>query len=110
MVALMAARICGEDCRLQLLLMSCRVLGRRLEEEMFNLLGTAARDAGAEWIIGVYRPTAKNGMTRSLLGSWGFTPGGEDADGSVTWTMSTSEFVPRSTEIDLEFAGAPVGA
>jgi FkbH-like protein len=98
-VALMAARVCGEECALTMLLMSCRVLGRRLEEELLNLLGAAAREAGATRITGVYRPTAKNAMTRDLLERFGFEPAGELPDGSVAWTMTTSNFVPRETEI-----------
>jgi hypothetical protein len=50
-VALMVARLCGDECRLTML-MSCRVLGRRLEEELLNLLGAAARENGAARITG----------------------------------------------------------
>jgi FkbH-like protein len=101
-VALMAARICAGECALTLLLMSCRVLGRRLEEELFNLLGAAAREAGAARITGVYRPTAKNGMVRDLLQRFGFEHTADNADGSTEWTLPASAFIPRQTEIAVK--------
>jgi FkbH-like protein len=105
-VALMAARVCGNECAITLLLMSCRVLGRRLEEELLNLLGIAARSAGAERITGVYRPTPKNGLIRDLLQRFGFEHAGDRDDGSVTWTLSSTSFVPRETEIEVVFTPA----
>jgi FkbH-like protein len=98
-VALMAARICSGECALTMLLMSCRVLGRRLEEELLNLLGAAASDAGAERITGVYRPTPKNGMVSDLLHRFGFEHVADCADGSMAWTLPVSEFIARETEI-----------
>lgn len=98
-VALMAARVLGVECAVTMLLMSCRVLGRRLEEELFNLLGSAAAAAGVKRITGVYRPTAKNGMVRELLPRFGFKHVTDNADGSVTWTLPVSEFVYQETEI-----------
>ncbi len=100
-VALMAARVCGDECALTLLLMSCRVLGRRLEDELFNLLGEAAQKAGVQRITAIYRPTPKNGMMRDLLGRFGFSAGDTAADGSIPWTMSVASFLPRSTEITM---------
>ncbi|MEO7030704.1 MAG: HAD-IIIC family phosphatase [Acidobacteriaceae bacterium] len=104
-VALMAARVCGEECALTMLLMSCRVLGRRLEEELFNLLGATARAAGAARIAGIYRPTPKNGMTRDLLQRFGFEHLADNADGSVSWSFPISRFSPRQTEIQVDNPG-----
>jgi FkbH-like protein len=101
-VALMAARLRGEECALTMLLMSCRVLGRRLEEELLNLLGAAAREAGATCIAGAYRPTPKNGMVRDLLQSFGFRRVANNADGSTEWGLPTSAFIPRETEIAVK--------
>ena len=69
------------DIRLDTWLMSCRVLGRRMEEETLNLVVAQARALGAERLIGVYRPTAKNGMVREHYAKLGFVPVGPDAGG-----------------------------
>ena len=94
-VALMAARVCGEECALTMLLMSCRVLGRRLEEVLLNLLGEAAREAGAQRITGVYKATAKNGMVADLLERWRFEANSEG------WSLRVADFVARETEIEV---------
>ena len=108
-VALMAARVCASasdgasECALTMLLMSCRVLGRRLEEELFNLLRTAAQDSGSSRITATFRPTAKNSMVRDLPARFGFTPAPAASDGSILWTLETSAAQPHTTEI-LTFA------
>ena len=43
-------------------LMSCRVLGRRVEEAALNHLAAAAKADGAEALVGRYLPSAKNRM------------------------------------------------
>jgi FkbH-like protein len=53
-------------------LMSCRVLGRQLENFMFDRLIEAAQEAGVREIIGVYRPTSKNGLVTGLFDQLGF--------------------------------------
>jgi FkbH-like protein len=53
-------------------LMSCRVLGRRVEEAMRDELIRSARRAGIGRLIGVYRPTAKNGMVAGHYAKLGF--------------------------------------
>jgi FkbH-like protein len=45
-------------------LMSCRVLGRKVEEVMLRELALAARAASLRWIVARYIPTAKNGMVK----------------------------------------------
>jgi FkbH-like protein len=84
-------------------LMSCRVLGRQVEEACLNLILEGARQLGANRIIGKYRPTAKNGMVRDLYPRLGFTQlGRADADSvaeSTEWVLEVNGFTPRSCEI-----------
>jgi FkbH-like protein len=53
-------------------LMSCRVIGRQLENFMFNTLMAAARERGVVAIRGLYLPTPKNGMVANLYPELGF--------------------------------------
>ena len=53
--------------------MSCRVIGRGLEDLMFNALIDAAKRAGAKRLHGVFRPTAKNSLVAGLLPNLGFS-------------------------------------
>jgi FkbH-like protein len=61
-------------------LMSCRVLGRRVEQFMFERLCQAALTAGITRLVGVYRPTAKNAQVANLYSRLGFSPVATDAD------------------------------
>ena len=61
-------------------LMSCRVLGRRMEHFMFDQLCDAARAAGITSIVGVYRPTAKNKQVADLFTRLGFRAMADEPD------------------------------
>jgi FkbH-like protein len=76
-------------------LMSCRVLGRQVEEATLNLLAAEAKAMGARAIGGVYLPTKKNGMVREHYGRLGFEKTEESADGSSRWRLSLDGFAPH---------------
>ncbi|TWI57437.1 HAD superfamily phosphatase (TIGR01681 family)/FkbH-like protein [Pseudomonas duriflava] len=67
-------------------LMSCRVLGRQVEEAVLDVLTTAAAGAGYSALIGEYRPTPRNGMVAEHYPNLGFdyrpAPEGAEADAS----------------------------
>lgn len=55
-------------------LMSCRVLGRQVEEATLNLIAKQASLRGFKRIIGVYLPTAKNNLVKNHYERLGFQP------------------------------------
>ncbi|MDB5932487.1 MAG: methoxymalonyl-ACP biosynthesis protein [Polaromonas sp.] len=55
-------------------LMSCRVLGRQVEEAVLGVLAGAAARAGATALIGEYRPTSRNAMVAEHYPKLGFVP------------------------------------
>ena len=61
-------------------LMSCRTLGRQMEKFMFDRLVEAAVERRIGRIVGVYRPTAKNGLVKELYDRMGFRRAGESGD------------------------------
>ena len=71
----------GETFRIVNWLMSCRVLGRRIENLMLASLMRHARRAGAVAVVGEYLPTAKNGQTADLFDRFGFERIEEREDG-----------------------------
>jgi FkbH-like protein len=87
------------DIRIDTWLMSCRVLGRQMEEETLNLVVEQALALGAERLIGVYRPTAKNGMVRDHYRKLGFVP--MDDDGQE-WVLGLDNWAPLPTSIASE--------
>lgn len=62
----------GGDARINLWLMSCRVLGRRVEEAILADVTARARDRGFRRLVGEYLPTAKNDLVRQLYPKLGF--------------------------------------
>jgi FkbH-like protein len=75
-------------------LMSCRVLKRRVEEAVLAVVADAAREAGAQRLIGDYLPSPKNAMVAGHFGSLGFTEAGpigpEDAAGT-RWQLALAD-------------------
>jgi FkbH-like protein len=55
-------------------LMSCRVLGRRVEHAVLNYLTNECRDRGVLRLIGEYIPTAKNALVKDHYTKLGFQP------------------------------------
>jgi FkbH-like protein len=62
-------------------LMSCRVLGRKVEPRMLDEVVQAARKQGIRWVVGIYKPTLKNGMVARHYDGIGFALHDEDAAG-----------------------------
>ena len=83
-------------------LMSCRVLGRRVEEAMLAKLVAEVRDRGGRRLVGTYIPTAKNGMVAEHYGKLGFRrTGGADGE-STAWELAVPDYaVP---DLPLRFA------
>lgn len=102
-ISLLLARLQGQDLFVETWLMSCRVLGRQVEEAVLNVLALRAKDLGARRIIGEYRPTAKNGMVREHYAKLGFSPLGpsdENAEHS-RWILSVEDYAPTPIAITI---------
>lgn len=85
-------------------LMSCRVLGRGVENETLNLVASEALRLGATRLVGQYIPSAKNGMVRDHYAKLGFSMVAESIDGTSTWFLDLTNFEPRQTFITSEHA------
>jgi FkbH-like protein len=76
-------------------LMSCRVLGRKVEQAVLREILMHARESGIETLIGTYRPTEKNALVRDHYAELGFTKLEERRDGTTVWSLlTTSETSP----------------
>jgi FkbH-like protein len=63
------------DARAELdtLLLSCRLLGRRVEDAFLAVLARRAHDRGARTLLGAYEPTDRNAQVASFFPDRGFT-------------------------------------
>ncbi len=82
-------------------LMSCRVLGRKVEEAMLLVLAERAMGAGATRIEASYIPTAKNQMVRDLFDRLGFTRVGEGSNGVRTYAFELRGWTPKSLPLEM---------
>jgi FkbH-like protein len=83
-------------------LMSCRVLGRHVEQATLNVVSEEVRRLGVRRIIGEYYPTAKNSMVKDLYPKLGFAPLGEDVADHRKYALMLDDFVPIKTHITIE--------
>jgi FkbH-like protein len=100
LIAILMARVEGADAIIETFLMSCRVLGRGVEQACLNLLATAAQSHGAHRLIGQYRPTEKNNMVRDLYPDLGFTQLPE-TEGPARFSLDLRDFTPHSVWMEI---------
>ena len=88
-------------------LMSCRVLGRRMEEATMQAVIEAARAAGIKRLIGRYIPSAKNAMVAEHFGKLGFTRVSLADDGASEWSYAVDDYVMK--DLPFTYPSALVG-
>lgn len=91
-ICVMVADRQGEAWEIDTWLMSCRVLGRRVQEACLDHLARAARADGAQRLIGRYIPSPKNAMVRDHYAKLGFTLLSEEASGETLWTLDLAAY------------------
>ena len=82
-------------------LMSCRVLGRQVEEAMLNVVAAEAAARRAQRLVGIYLPTERNGMVADLYPRLGFSLQ-EDDEARRTFVLDLDAFSPRTPPIHAE--------
>ena len=87
--------------------MSCRVLGRRIEHAMRDALVEVARKSSATLLRGRYIPTARNGLVKEHYAALGFLQTAAQAGGITEWQLDLRADLPiwrspfRSLKIDV---------
>ncbi len=107
MIGVVIARPDGAAWEIDSWLMSCRVLGRRVEELVRDTLACHGKAAGARELRGVYVPTPKNGLVRDHYAKLGFENAGEGPDGETRWRLDLESWVPAELPLNPRGALAP---
>jgi FkbH-like protein len=102
MVSVVILRAEGTAMAIDTWLMSCRVLGRRLEEAVLAELVAAARARGADRLIGRYRPTAKNAMVAGHYETLGFVLVTRHDDGGSDWRLDLADWSAPDLPIRID--------
>jgi FkbH-like protein len=75
---------------LDTLLLSCRLLGRRVEDAFLAVLARRARERGARTLVGAYEPTDRNVQVAAFFPDRGFT-----AIGERRWQLDLEAELPQ---------------
>ena len=92
----------GDTIDVESWLMSCRVLGRHVEETTLAVVAVEARRLGARRLTGTYRPSPKNNMVREHYGRLGFTLTHTSPDGATSWALDLDALPPPPDSITIE--------
>lgn len=87
-------------CTIDSFLMSCRVLGRNVEESMMTYFDHRARALGADELVGLYQPTQKNRMVEDLYPRLGLHPGAKDGEFILDLRNSAPRTYPEHVDIE----------
>ena len=101
MVSVVICKKNTEEWFIDTWLMSCRVVGRRLEEVVFYEIVKAAKLEGVKKITGVYIPTERNEVVRGHYLKLGFEASNTGASGTTTWSKSLDNIEIPDLPIDL---------
>ncbi|MGA3265173.1 MAG: HAD-IIIC family phosphatase, partial [Terracidiphilus sp.] len=86
-------------------LMSCRVLGRKVEYMVLREILEHARSAGIRKLAGTYRPTDRNKLVVDHYARLGFTRVGEDESGLTRWELLVEGAEPESAPMRVVSQG-----
>jgi len=82
-------------------IMSCRVLGRGIEQATLRVLVDHARAANALELRGTYLPTAKNGLVRDHYAKLGFVEVDRAGTSGTTWKLVLSNYLAWEGPIEI---------
>jgi len=91
-------------------LMSCRVLGRKVEHMVLHEILKHARAAGVHKLAGMYKPTDRNKLVVDHYAKLGFTKLSEEESGLTRWALLVEGAEPESAPMKVVsqgFAAAP---
>jgi FkbH-like protein len=104
-IGIIIGSLCNDDdILIDTWLMSCRVLGRQVEQTTLNLVVEQARQLGAKRLIGEYKPTKKNSMVENHYQGLGFQIIEKREDGGSRHILDLDRFFAAETFIVVEEA------
>lgn len=92
----------GPEWQIDTWLMSCRVLGRRVEDAIRDHLALLARARGATALVGRFAPSGRNDLVRDHYARLGFSAAGEAGEDRL-WRLPLAEHA--ASELPLRILG-----
>ena len=98
-VSVVIGHVMGDECHIDLWIMSCRVLKRDMEYAMMDTLVHRCMEQDVKTIYGYYYPTAKNAMVKNFYELQGFEKIREDESGNTTWKYVIDNYYDNKNKI-----------
>ena len=96
-VGLVLATQQGDQCVIDSLLLSCRVIGRGIETALLSFVAQQAARMGSRWLVGEYIESKKNAPCADFYSQHGFKRDAElDRAGSIFYLLDLAERMPTS--------------
>jgi len=96
LIAVAITRYESDSCLIDTLLMSCRVIGRGVEQGIIAHLAKDAAMKGCKYLLGEFIPTSKNSLAANLFADQGFTSDGSD-EGQL-WRLPLDGVIPETPD------------
>ena len=111
MISVLICRRERDDWAIDTWLMSCRVLGRHVEQAVLQELAAQARLRGIRNLRGTYLPTEKNKLVEDHYAKLGFTLVQRSPDGRTDWLLPVDAIAETLVPMDVQRIGlqAPQG-
>lgn len=81
--------------------MSCRVMGRKIENAILQEMEQAARKRGYKKMVGLYHPSAKNKPVADLYPSLGYQRVSEKMDETIVYEINITDRLTREYQIEI---------
>jgi FkbH-like protein len=109
MISVIICRRQRDDWTIDTWLMSCRVLGRKVEVAVLQELIAQARARGLRRLVGLYLPTEKNKLVEDHYAKLGFALIDSQDNGSTCWERQVDDAPVASLPIAVHRVGfAPI--
>ncbi len=110
MISVVICRSGGPDVwEIDTWLMSCRVLGRKVEHMVLREILEHARAAGISKLVGTYKPTDRNNLVVEHYAKIGFTKMAEEESGQTYWELTVGGAEPESAPMKVVSLGFAAG-
>ncbi|MEO5335356.1 MAG: HAD-IIIC family phosphatase [Magnetospirillum sp. WYHS-4] len=94
MIGVVVCRPAGADWEIDTWLMSCRVLGRQVENAVLDEIVRAAAERGVAALVGRYIPSGRNDLVRDHYAKLGFAAAGAGERGATVWRLAVADYAP----------------
>lgn len=106
MISVVICRRRDADWHIDTWLMSCRVLGRRVEQAVLAILCAEAAERGIHRLIGSYLPSGRNDLVKDHYENLGFSLLERKEGGATVWTFDVDALPPCDLPIKVQYMEA----